>query len=91
MKLFFRRLFQPILRRFEAGDENYIYKSSHRSILIIMSLLFSLLASLVFFFNHAGVAGYYFPVLVFGGAGMLGLIIGCLGSNRAVAKIWGSR
>jgi len=86
-----RTLFSPILSIFESGSDPFVYKSSHRTILIFMGCLFSGLATLVFFFAQGEDAGYLLPVLIFGGGGIMCLLIGLIGSNRAVAKIWGSR
>lgn len=91
MKDLFRTLFSPVLRPLESGDEPFSYKPSHRKILIIVSLLFSFLAAVVLSLNHGGDMGYLFPVVVFGVVGVVGLVVGFLGSDRAVAKIWGSR
>ncbi len=91
MKKQLRRLFCPILCLFESGDESFSYKPSHRTILIIMSCLFSGLAALVFFLMPEEDPGYWFPVVIFGGVGLIGLIVGFLGNDRAVAKIWGSK
>jgi len=110
LKLLFRKLFSPILNLFESGQAEYVYKKSHRVILIVMGLLFNGLASLVFVLSHkvaqdvladvlpevaqvstqANDIGYLIPVVFFGGAGILCLLIGLLGNDRAVAKIWGS-
>ncbi|MFT7219161.1 MAG: hypothetical protein ACI8Z1_000775 [Candidatus Azotimanducaceae bacterium] len=80
-----------ILNRFESGDAPFVYKPSHRYILIFMCLLFLGLAALTFYLMPPGDYSYSFPVLVFGGTGILGIIIGTLGTDRAVAKIWGSK
>jgi len=110
LKYFLRKLFSPILNLFESGQSEYVYKKSHRVILIVMGLLFNGLASLVFILSQkvtqevlpevAQVStplstqtddiGYLIPVVFFGGAGILCLLIGLLGNDRAVAKIWGS-
>jgi len=106
LKSLLRKLFSPLLNLFESGQSDYAYKKSHRVILIIVGLLFSGLASLVFVLSHkvtqevlpdvaqisaqADSIGYLIPVLFFGGAGILCLLIGLLGNDRAVAKIWGS-
>lgn len=90
MKQILRTLFSPILNIFESGSEEYVYKPSHRKILIFFGCLFSGLALLVFFIAQNQALGYLFPVLIFGGAGLLSLLIGLIGSDRAVAKIWGS-
>ena len=91
MKGLLRKLVSPVLGIFEAGKEPYAYKSSHRKILLVLSGMFSLLAAAVFASAQGQDAGYLLPVFLFGGAGLLGFIIGFLGSDRAVAKIWGSR
>ncbi|VAW67844.1 hypothetical protein MNBD_GAMMA08-85 [hydrothermal vent metagenome] len=90
MKLFLRQIFSPVLSLFESGNETYAYKKSHRTVLIIMGILFSGLATAVFFLAQGEDIGYLIPVVVFGGAGLLSLLIGLIGNNRAVAKIWGS-
>lgn len=80
-----------ILGPLEADSGAYAYKPSHRTILIVMSCLFLGLATLVFYLMPNWQSGYWLPILVFGGAGLLGLVVGGLGEDRAVAKLWGSR
>lgn len=48
------------------------------------------LAGLVYYLMPGWDSGYWLPIVVFGGAGLLGLLVGAIGSDRAVAKIWGS-
>ncbi len=91
MKQVLRTLFFPILNLFESGTEPFVYKPSHRVILIAMGAIFSGLATLVFFIAQGEDLGYLLPVLVFGGIGLISLLVGLIGSDRAVAKIWGSR
>ena len=76
---------------FESGNEPFVYKPSHRLILVIMGCLFCSLATLVLWFAIGNDPAYYLPVVVFGGAGLLSLLIGVAGTDRAVATIWGSR
>ena len=92
MKNWLRKLFWFILRYFESGDEAYEYKPLNRKILIIVGLLFSILA-LITIYVSMGKSGYGFliPVVVFLGVGVVSIIVGALGSDRAVAKIWGKR
>ena len=90
MKSLFRSIFSPILNIFESGNESYLYKKSHRVILIIMGLLFTGLASLVYILAEGEDIGYLLPVVVFGSVGLLSLLIGFIGEDKAVAKIWGS-
>jgi len=91
MKHILRTLFSPILNLFESGTDPVVYKPSHRKILIFMGCLFSGLATAVLIFSPEGDLGYLIPVVVFGGGGLLCLLIGLIGTDRAVAKIWGSR
>lgn len=91
MKNLLRKLFSPLLAPLERGDAPFAYKPSHRTILLVMSAMFIGLASLVFWLTPGGNFNYLLPVIVFGGAGVLGIIVGTLGSDRAVAKIWGTR
>lgn len=90
MKSLFRSMFSPVLNIFESGNGEYLYKKSHRIILIIMGVLFTGLASLVYILSEGKDMGNLLPVLVFGGTGLLSLLIGFIGKDRAVAKIWGS-
>jgi len=85
-----RTLFAPILNKFESGTEEFAYEASHRTILIVMGCLFSGLAAYVATYIHADNLDYLLPVFIFGGVGLISLLIGLLGNDRAVAKIWGS-
>jgi len=91
MKLLLRKLFSPILKPFESGTEPYGYKPANRAILLILGSLFSGLALAVSIFSPGDDMSYLFPVIVFGGGGALSLIIGFLGTDRAVVKIWGQK
>jgi len=90
MKKSLRNLFSFILNSFESGSSEYRYEKSHRVILIVIGFLFNGLATIVFFMAQGEDIGYYFPVLILGSIGILGFIIGSLGNERAVAKIWGN-
>jgi len=85
-----RTLFSPILNIFESGTQPFSYKVSHRVILIVMGSLFSGLAASVFLLSWGDDMGYVLPVVIFGGVGFLCLLLGFIGNDRAVAKIWGS-
>ena len=89
MKNLLRLLFRPLLDPLEAGEGQYIYKRSHRVVLNVMSSLFLFLAGLSLFLAPS--IDYLLPVVVFGAAGMLGLVVGSVGKDIAVAKLWGSR
>lgn len=91
MKTVLRTLFAPLLNLFESGDEPYNYKPSHRTILVVIGFLFSGLAGIVFSMVKDMDPSYLLPVIVFGGVGFISLLVGTLGNDRAVAKIWNSR
>ncbi len=92
MNQILRKIFSPILNIFESGTEEYAIKPLSRKILITVSVLFSVLASAVFYLMPDNAdAGYFLPIIIFGGIALVGFIVGFLGTDRAVAKIWGSR
>lgn len=92
MKRLLRTLCRPILKPLESGDEPFDYKPLNRKILLVTGALFLVLAAVVWWLMPAGVErGYLIPIVVFGAVGLTGLIVGSLGNDRAVAKIWGSR
>jgi len=92
MKAHLKKVFSPILSVFERGDGEYKYKDSYRTILIGVGALFLLLslASLAAAFYTAQL-GAWLPFIVFFCVGCVCEIVGFLGSDRAVAKIWGNR
>lgn len=92
MKNKLRSLFAPVLNILESGDEEYSYRASHRKILMYMGSLFFVLSTLSGI--SAVVSGQWgglIPILVFFVVGFVCVIVGFLGTDRAVAKIWGSR
>jgi len=92
MKTGLRKLFWFILRIFEEGDEPYTYKPLNRTILIVVGLLFLALCLVVIYFTlGADGFGFLIPVSVFFSVGFVCLIVGTLGSDRAVSRIWGNR
>jgi hypothetical protein len=92
MKKHLRKLASPILNIFENGDEPYEVKPLNRKILIVIGVLFFGLASAVAYLSFdKGEAGYLIPVVVFSSLSLITLVIGILGNDRAVAKIWGNR
>jgi len=92
MKSLLRKLFAPILNIFEQGDEAYVYKSLNRKILLVIGGLFVGLASAVAYLAFEnGDPGFALPVLVFSVLALVTLVVGLLGTDRAVAKIWGNR
>lgn len=92
MKAFFTRLFWFVLAPFEKGDGPFAYKSSSRTILLVVGVLFcGLSGGSLYFSLQKGDASAFAPVIVFFAVGAVCLIIGLLGSDRAVATLWGNR
>lgn len=92
MKASLRKLFAPLLHPLERGDEPYVYKPLSRKILLAVSALFSIMCAAIIYLMPADAdKGYLIPVVVFGLVAATGLIVGLLGDDRAVAKIWGNR
>ena len=92
MKVQLKKVFSPILNIFEKGEGDFRYKGSYRTILIAVGALFLLLSlvSLVAAF-YSGELGAWIPFIVFFSVGSVCEIVGFLGSDRAVSKIWGNR
>ncbi|MGB5251718.1 MAG: hypothetical protein WBN68_03220 [Sedimenticolaceae bacterium] len=87
-----RHLFGFILQPFERGDESFNHKPLNRRILVAVGILFGVLCAVSITFGVVnGQAGYLIPIVVFGGASLVSLVVGLLGSDRAVARIWGNR
>ncbi|MEX1033199.1 MAG: hypothetical protein WDZ30_07545 [Cellvibrionaceae bacterium] len=92
MRDYFRKILWPILRIFEGSEGPYNYRPLHRKILLVMGSLFSILSLVSLYFGFSvGQAAALVPVLVFFAAGSTCMAVGLLGSDRAVAKIWGGR
>ena len=89
MKELLRSICAPVLKIFETGDEQYVYKRISRVILLVISLLFGFLtAGIIFLMNSLGAI---IPLIIFGTVSLVCLIVATLGTDRAVAKIWGNR
>lgn len=92
MKTILTKIFSPILNIFENNNNEFIYRSLNRKIVLFISIVFSLLAfALPYFMPQLIKMGYWFVMIVFGGLSSVGLIVGALGSDKAVAKLLGSR
>lgn len=92
MKQFITRVFWPILAPFEKGDNSADYRPSHRKALLGMGFLFLVLAGISGYIAlGAGEPGGLAAVVVFGGVGLVSWVVGFLGSDSAVARIWGNR
>ncbi len=87
-----RKFFWFILRHFEDENQVYAYKPINRIILLTVGLLFTALAILTYIFSSSAEGfGFLIPVIVFLMVGSTCLVVGLLGSDQAVAKIWGNR
>jgi hypothetical protein len=92
MKQILRSIFSPILNIFEKGSDAYAYKPLNRKILIFMGVTFAGLTVLVLKFIPEGVGiSFLIPVIVFGSVAIVTLVVGFLGNERAVSKIWGDK
>ena len=93
MKNGLRKLFAPLLNIFENSEGDYVYKPMSRIILIVLALLFGgLTVGLIVISQQMALGwGALIPVSVFSVVSLFCLIIGGLGTDRAVAKVWGSR
>lgn len=92
MKTLLTRWFWFVLRHFEKGDGPYAYKPMHRKALVAVGALFGVLCGVSVYLS-AGTEGLGFliPTLIFATAAAVCLIVGLLGSDRAVATIWGQK
>ncbi|APX93452.1 hypothetical protein BWR19_11205 [Halomonas sp. 1513] len=90
MKEMLTRVFWPILSFFETGEEPENYKKSHRVALNILGTLFLTLSlgSVVVGYS-SGQPGAIIPAVVFFCVGLVAIVLGGLGSKRAVSRIWG--
>jgi hypothetical protein len=89
MKTLMKNILSPILSKFESGEEEYAYRKSHRTILIVAGFLFLFLSFGSLYATIAAQAwGGLLPFIVFFVIGVVCESVGFLGSDRAVAKIW---
>lgn len=92
MKNTLKTIFSPILNIFENNNDEFIYRPLNRKVVLFISAVFFLLAfALPYFMPQLIDMGYWFVMLVFGTLSSVGLIVGILGSDKAVAKLLGSR
>lgn len=90
MKDLCRKLFRPLLDFFDTGDVPQGYRPSHRKILLAMgALFFTLSAVSLLFALLVGSVGALIPILFFFAVSVVCGVIGWLGSDGAVPKIWG--
>lgn len=92
MKDVLRRLFWPILVFFEKGGSAEGYRPSHRKILLVVGFLFLVLSGVSLFFSvFAQTFSAILPIVLFFVISLVCFVVGLLGSDSAVARIWGSR
>jgi membrane protein required for beta-lactamase induction len=92
MKKQLQQLAAPILNPLENSEGDYQYSPSHRKVLKIMGFLFIMLGGVGLYFSLlANILAGLFPVILFTGIGLLCLVVGYLGSDKAVAKLWRNR
>jgi len=92
MKSALRHLFSFILNVFEKGEKDYLYQSSHRKILIALGVLMGSMCGFILLLTQGGEGyGFLIPVIVFGLVSFVTLVVGCLGTDEAVANIWNSK
>lgn len=92
MKSALTHLFSPILNFFDRGNEDFVYAKSHRKITLAVGFLFWVIAAgSLYLIIATKNMGALLPMLAFFSIGLVSLVIGFLGSDRAVAKIWGNK
>ncbi len=92
MKKLLKKLFSPILNVFEKNNDEFIYRPLNRKIVLFVSIVFALLAfASPVFMPQLIEMGFWFVMVVFGSLSFVGLVVGLLGSDKAVAKLLGSK
>lgn len=92
MKSMIRKFVSPLLDLFESGEGHYPYRKSYRLILKVVGGLFLFLACVSALIGlAASVPGAIIPVTVFSLVAVTSLVVGMMGSDQAVARIWGNR
>jgi hypothetical protein len=87
-----RKVFWPILAFFEKGGSAEHYRPSHRKILLVVGFLFLVLSGISLFFSIvAETFSALLPIVLFFVISLVCFVVGLLGSDSAVARIWGSR
>lgn len=89
MKSALRKFFSFILTPLEQGEGQYAYRPSHRKILLVIGVMFTILAVLaiaaaIYVGQFAGMV----PGVVFTCVGIVCAVVGLLGEDRAVARLW---
>lgn len=92
MKELLRKICSPVLNIFESGSNEFVYRPSHRKILIAVGILFLILAGAAISISisveqYAGLM----PGSIFMIAGLVCEIVALLGTDKAVANMWKSK
>lgn len=91
MKAQLRQLFAPVLRPLEAGEGAFRYQALHRTILMVVSGLALVLAAVSAYFSlSADLTAGLLATAVFLSLSGLCAVVGLLGTDRAVARLWGN-
>ncbi|BFM51386.1 hypothetical protein [Marinomonas sp. THO17] len=89
MKALLKQICTPILKPFENGTGEFDYKPSHRKVLLFLGILCLVIAAIsVYVALLTGQVAGIIPVILFGVTGLVCEVVGLLGSDRAVARIW---
>lgn len=92
MKEVLRKVFWPVLCFFEKGGDAGGYRPSHRRILLVVGFLFMVLSAVSLFFSMvAETFSALLPIVLFFVISVVCFVVGTLGSDSAVARIWGNR
>lgn len=92
MKDVLRKVFWPILVFFEKDGNAEGYRPSHRKILLVVGFLFLVLSGVSLFFSvFAETFSALLPIVLFFVISLVCFVVGLLGSDSAVARIWGNR
>jgi hypothetical protein len=87
-----RKVFAPLLDALEGGNQPHRYTPKARLILWITGGLFLALATgLAVFLPQGTDPAVLIPIGIFGMVGLFAVVVAWLGSERAVARVWGSR
>ena len=86
------KIFWPVLKFFETDKVPANYKNSHRVALNTLGALFIFLSFVSgWAAKPSEELGSLIPVVVFFCVGFVAIVVGTLGSNGAVSKIWGTK
>lgn len=90
MKSRLTQLFWLLLKPFEDDRPATGYRALHRRITWVVGVLFLVIAfASLYMALSVDQWAAFIPVVVFFGASLVSLVVGLLGSERAVAKLWG--